>query len=756
MTNSRSDAPRGIPASLARSRLAAGLCVLPAVLALKRPALAAWRQYQGRLPTESEVSAWFANRHEALCIVAGGVSGNLECIDFDAGGECFEPWRRLVPSDLYGRLVVERTPSGGYHVAYRCEEPVEGSLKLAEGIRNGKRSTLIETRGEGGLFLCAPSPGYRLVQGAFESVPTISAEERRALLGAARSLGELSADPPAAPAVQRAPAPSAAFDVRPGDVFNRDGAAFRALLERHGWRHLGRSGDNENWQRPGKEGKGLSATFNGVNFHVFSSNADPFPPGFNGSPFTVYALLEHGGDATAAAKTLLAEGYGKAADPCEGVDLSGILSQMKPPKAERSAPRAEDPGPIPDELLRIPGFIDDLSAYSMRTAHLPNRVLSFAGALALLAALVGRKFKDPGGTRPNLYVLALADSGSGKEQPRRVNKRIAAQLGFSEMIGDSIGSGQGLEDALVQRPSMLYQVDEIDTLFNKIKFKDAWSETLQGILLSIFGSSDSFLVRRSLAIQRGRGAGPGGDASVKQPNLVLLGTGIPHLFYDSLTKRSLENGLLARCLVLEAQDAAEPAEPFDEDLPSSVMTFAGEALREGMEFNLAAVNPAPRTVPFSDEAAAAALRYTRDTHRLKCELSAKGETGPAAIWARASEKAHKLALLYALSGGLASPVITAEHFRLAVGLVDHLTRRILFRAETSVHETDYEEQAQRVLRLLRTHGGRLSHSALLKASHLDRDTFKRVSGTLVESGEIERTSEQTGQRSAVVYVLPRS
>ena len=173
MTNSRSDAPRGIPASLARSRLAAGLCVLPAVLALKRPALAAWRQYQGRLPTESEVSAWFANRHEALCIVAGGVSGNLECIDFDAGGECFEPWRRLVPSDLYGRLVVERTPSGGCHVAYRCEEPVEGNLKLAEGIRNGKRSTLIETRGEGGLFLCAPSPGYRLVKGVLYLFQTL-------------------------------------------------------------------------------------------------------------------------------------------------------------------------------------------------------------------------------------------------------------------------------------------------------------------------------------------------------------------------------------------------------------------------------------------------------------------------------------------------------------------------------------------------------------------------------------------------------
>lgn len=166
--------------------------MLPAVAADKRPALPGWRAYQERLPTEKEVEAWFANNHAALCLVAGAASGNLECIDFDAGGECFGPWKNRVPPDLFGRLVVERTPSGGFHAVYRAEEPVEGNLKLATGERNGKRTTLVETRGEGGLFLCAPSPGYHLVQGAFGSVPTISAEERRVLLEAARTLSEVS------------------------------------------------------------------------------------------------------------------------------------------------------------------------------------------------------------------------------------------------------------------------------------------------------------------------------------------------------------------------------------------------------------------------------------------------------------------------------------------------------------------------------------------------------------------------------------
>ena len=41
--------------------LHAGLCVLPAILAEKRPALAGWKQYQRRLPTERQVRTWFAD-----------------------------------------------------------------------------------------------------------------------------------------------------------------------------------------------------------------------------------------------------------------------------------------------------------------------------------------------------------------------------------------------------------------------------------------------------------------------------------------------------------------------------------------------------------------------------------------------------------------------------------------------------------------------------------------------------------------------
>jgi predicted DNA-binding transcriptional regulator AlpA len=116
-------------------------------------------------------------------------------LDFDGGGVLAGEWGGIVKEqapDLLDRLVVEQSPSGACHVVYRCEAPVARNQKLARravlgGL--GNPAALIETRGEGGLFLCAPTPGYTLLQGTFANVPLLTAAERETLIEAARLLG---------------------------------------------------------------------------------------------------------------------------------------------------------------------------------------------------------------------------------------------------------------------------------------------------------------------------------------------------------------------------------------------------------------------------------------------------------------------------------------------------------------------------------------------------------------------------------------
>ena len=353
----------------ARAYLDAGLCVLPAVRAEKRPAIKGkWEPYKDRLPTRPEVDAWFANDHDALCLVCGNVSGNLEMTDFDYAGELFEPWCekvRAAASGLLEKLTIEGTQSDGWHTAYLHQDDACGSMKLAQRKRpvrdeeitlnkkgqevvilHGKEYvvridddgskyaiiTLIETKGEGGLFLCDPTPGYELVQGSFTNLPVLTGEERDILLRYARELNEYTPPvgtrghtlaPGAIGAKGAAGGPSGG-GLRPGDDFNARGDV-RALLRKHGWT-LDKEGENERWCRPGKE-KGTSATLKDGVFYVFTSNAPPFQPDDYYEPFGVYALLEHGGDFEQAARALRAEGYGGDEADDGDVDISALVSQ---------------------------------------------------------------------------------------------------------------------------------------------------------------------------------------------------------------------------------------------------------------------------------------------------------------------------------------------------------------------------------------------------------------------------------------------
>jgi len=522
--NMSSDFTSLLPSALAYRE--SGLSVLPARKLEKRPALAGWKDYQQRTPSEEQLFEWFSKTEDAICVVTGQVSGNLEMLDFDRGGDRFEAWKEQIPSELLARLVIETSQSGGKHVIYRCSEPINGNMKLAMGFRDGAIVTLIETRGEGGLFLCAPTLGYSLEQGSLTEIPVLTPQEREMLLETAWSLNEYlpTADVPADS--QFVP------ENRPGDDFNNRGD-IRALLIKHGWR-LVKKAENELWRRPGKT-NGWSASLKDKSFYVFSGNAAPLEPNRAYSPFAVFAWLEFGGDFEMAARMLRQQGY--------GVDLVApvLASFVNHPDIEvNKVELPTDPGPMPLELMRIPGFVSEVMDLCLATAPYPNHVMAFSGALALQAFLAGRKVRDPGDNRTNLYLLGLAHSAAGKDWPRKLNTRILFEIGAAGCLGERFSSGEGVQDALYLSPSMLFQTDEIDGILQSMnRSKDGRYESLMSTLLTMYSTANSVYPMR-------RKAGKEAPGAIDQPSLVVYGTAIPNHYYEALSERMLRTHLLQR------------------------------------------------------------------------------------------------------------------------------------------------------------------------------------------------------------------
>ncbi len=302
-------------------------CVPIATDGSKRP-LTSWKPYQEQLPNRTDVLKWYKDfgPYVGIAVITGKVSLGLEVLDFD-DGQLFAPWREMVES-IVCRLPVIATPSSGWHVYYRCEA-VCNSQKIAMDPAREK-STLIETRGEGGYVLtvgCPPechSTGNSYIQEsgpALPEVPFISLDERKELWVAARSFDRR---PPHHDKVQHRmkqlrretrtikPLPIDS-EITPWDDFDQRGV-WAEILEPVGWS----STDGIHWRRPGKVEGGQSAKVNIAQngqevLTVFSSNAGPLSPTDGEKSWgknDAYALLHHGGNRSESAKALREMGYG--------------------------------------------------------------------------------------------------------------------------------------------------------------------------------------------------------------------------------------------------------------------------------------------------------------------------------------------------------------------------------------------------------------------------------------------------------------
>lgn len=290
---------------------------------------------------------------QAVGLVCGAISGNLEVIDidlkYDLTQTLFTDLKNAihsVDSKLLKKLVVQKTMSGGYHFLYRCSE-IGASVKLAnrpttlnerndtykkslidvrakgkpEGVddfekyiedvsvkasENDKVRVLLETRGNKSMVVCAPSEGYEIVHGTLETIQEITPEERSILFNVAYSFNQVLKEPAHDRKIERKKykgrSPSEDYNDR-GDVIQ--------LLVNHGWQRMGRKGNKILMKRPGDTKAEHSGNFDEEKnwFSVFSTSTQ-FEAQTPYQPYAVFAILECDGKFDLVPSRLRELGYG--------------------------------------------------------------------------------------------------------------------------------------------------------------------------------------------------------------------------------------------------------------------------------------------------------------------------------------------------------------------------------------------------------------------------------------------------------------
>lgn len=405
-----------------------------------------WDDYKNRRPTEAEMTAWFGP-HRAAAVICGEVSGGLIMLEMEGADYERGLWAdfRAAAIDTLGEdrwreitAVVEMSPSGGPHLLIRCTETTVGNLKLARRKTGPKDvETIMETRGEGGYTVIAGSVGHETgrpwttAKGTWADITTVTADELHQILDAARTLDEMPA-----PAIRLNAATTERPRIRSGDsVFD---AVVDDFNRRHTWDHV-LSGTFEYayergrvtyWHRIGSDNE-TGATTNATGADtliVFSSSTvfesyDGVGPTTSYDRFSAYAVLEHGGDRTAAYRALRDKGYGPAK-----------LEAKRPPSFSPPPPLvdvetgevadAEDDGPVPLDRFDLPKFPLDVLPKWMReevvacaeAIQVPVEIPAALAVVAVSTAIAGKIDVDGINYRKptNIYLCVVAASGVGK------------------------------------------------------------------------------------------------------------------------------------------------------------------------------------------------------------------------------------------------------------------------------------------------------------------------------------------------------
>ncbi len=252
--------------------------------------------------------------------VAVLTGAKIECIDVDSkydltgrlNQQLLTAIKYTLP-EVYAKLVIESTPTGGKHLYYRCHQ-IGGNQQFAKRHATAKEKekgerfkTLIETRGEGGLIVCFPSPGYILEQGDLTELQFITPEERQELIAICRSFNLVDETILKGLTRKQANLPEA-----PWNVFNRqhDYKWMASALQDAGYEIVNDDADRVYVLRPGSSAKTSGAIWKESNILYLFSTSTEFEAETPISAFSMYCAMKFDGDVKAAARHLSEQGIG--------------------------------------------------------------------------------------------------------------------------------------------------------------------------------------------------------------------------------------------------------------------------------------------------------------------------------------------------------------------------------------------------------------------------------------------------------------
>ncbi|MFD2675992.1 bifunctional DNA primase/polymerase [Camelimonas lactis] len=400
---------------------------------------------------------------------------------------------------------------------------------------------------------------------------------------------------------------------------------------------------------------------------------------------------------------------------------------------------------LPVSLCYPPGAVGDFARFITDVARFPSPPLALAGALALTAALIGRRYKGPTGLRSNVYLVGLADSGHGKDITLRAPVAIAGSTPAGDRVIDKffiddLASVQGLATRLRKDPAGVLQIDEFGKWLGAITSRKAppHKETLALAVLQLTGAASG--------TWGGAERAAGNMARVHNPCVSIHGVTTPSTFWAALSGGNISEGLLGRLIVIDAGNAPpakvrRPAASLDE-IPPALIEHVEALIGGNIGGNLFGLNASGERKPAAVLTAAYGPGvedlFESFDDRIRAEHK-KTDAELRPLLTRVGENAARLALIVSVGCSPGDPVITAEIQTWANAVAEASYRTIAAGAADNVADNDRQQDYLRIRNYITKKGAEgITTRMLIKQvkGRIERRQLDDILDLLQTAGEV--------------------
>lgn len=413
------------------------------------------------------------------------------------------------------------------------------------------------------------------------------------------------------------------------------------------------------------------------------------------------------------------------------VDLTGLDKMAK--KVVRSTREN-----FPHEWFQSPSLVGRVTRWINSTAQQPQPTFALMNTLCMFGALFGRRYAMARlNTRCNIFVIAVAKPGAGKDHSRQRIKELMAKCGLGQLIcGDRFSSGVAILRTLHDYPSRISHLDEMGLYLQTLTSKNAASHQRDIIktLLEVYSSSSGVYHGQEYADSKDRQR-----LDINQPNFNFFGTTTPRTLIPALNHDMVDNGTLSRILLVPPFDDYPDAQiPEVTEVPQDVIEdiqHSAQIIPSGIG-NMTNIPGIPNSavVPIVVEWEEEAFAEYSKMREWQINQARKDD----ALWVRYTEITVKIGMIEAIARDPVSPILTLDIFKMANDLTRWSFNYTSDLIVKEISENEIEASHKKVLNIIRKSGDAgMSTTQITKVCQgMKARDRNEILQTLVESGDL--------------------